>query len=101
MPRMADMLNTFEPMALPMDRAAPPDTAAVNATVNSGRVVDTEMRVNPMEVLPSLVMAAILVAYLMTASLAMFRNTKAIAMIAMFIMKSEGEYVCHALPSLA
>jgi hypothetical protein len=44
MPRMAEMLKTFEPMAFPMDRAAPPDTAAVSATVNSGRVVETEIR---------------------------------------------------------
>jgi hypothetical protein len=87
MPRMAEMLNMFEPIAFPMDRAAPPETAAVSATVNSGRVVETEIRVKPMEVLPSLVMAAIFVAYFMTMSLAMFRKTKAAAMIMMFTAK--------------
>jgi hypothetical protein len=50
--------------------------------------VDSEINVKPMEVLPSLLMAATLVAYFMTVSLAKFRNTKAAAMIIKLMMKS-------------
>jgi hypothetical protein len=88
MPRMAEMLKIFDPNAFPIDKAAPPDKEAVKATVISGRVVDSEMRVNPMEVLPSLLMAATFVAYLIVMSLAKFRNTKATAMNIKLMMKS-------------
>lgn len=87
-PRMAEMLKMFEPKAFPIDNAAPPDNAALNATVNSGSVVDSAINVKPIEVFPSLLIAAIFVAYLITMSLAKFRNIRATAMIIRFIMKS-------------
>ncbi len=87
-PSMPEMLKTFEPIAFPIDNAAPPVNAALKATVNSGSVVDTEIKVKPIDVLPSLLIAAILVAYLITTSLAMFRKNSATAIIRRFIMKS-------------
>jgi hypothetical protein len=68
------MLNMFDPKTFPIDRGAPPDNAAVMATVSSGRVVAKEINVKPIEVLPNLLIAATLVAYLITLSLAIFRN---------------------------
>jgi hypothetical protein len=85
---MAEMLKTFEPIAFPIESAAPPEKAADKATVNSGRVVETEINVNPTDVFPSRVMAAIFVAYLMTVSLVRFSTTIATAMITIFMRKS-------------
>jgi hypothetical protein len=83
-----DMLKMFEPKALPIDNAVPEDNDAVRATVNSGSVVESEINVNPIYVLPILLMAATLVAYLITTSLVRFMNTNATAMIKRLIIKS-------------
>jgi hypothetical protein len=39
MPRMAEMLKMFEPNAFPMDKGAPPENAALKATVNSAELL--------------------------------------------------------------
>lgn len=52
------MLKMLEPNTFPIDNAAPPDVAAMSATVISGRVVEREIKVKPTDVLPSLVIAA-------------------------------------------
>jgi hypothetical protein len=69
-PMIAVMLKMFEPRTLPTESAAPPDKAAIIATVNSGRVVDIAMRVKPTEVLPRRVMAATFMALFMVMLLA-------------------------------
>ena len=69
-PNMTLMLNMLEPNTFPTESAAPPEKAAIIATVNSGKVVDIEINVNPTEVLPSREIAETLKAYVITVLLA-------------------------------
>jgi hypothetical protein len=77
------MLKIFEPNTLPTERADPPDTAAINATVNSGKVVDMAMSVKPTEVLPIRVIAATFKALFIAILLAQFSASKDTAIINM------------------
>jgi hypothetical protein len=43
----------FEPKTFPTESAAPPDKAAIKATVNSGNEVEKAIRLNPTAVFPS------------------------------------------------
>ena len=43
----------FEPKTFPTESAAPPDKAAINATVNSGNEVEKAIKLNPTAVFPS------------------------------------------------
>jgi hypothetical protein len=52
------MLTTFEPKTFPTESAAPPEKAAMNATVSSGSDVEKAMRLNPTAVFPSWLMVA-------------------------------------------
>jgi hypothetical protein len=87
-PMIADMLKMFEPNAFPNDSPAPPDKAAVRATVSSGKVVDKEINVNPTEVFPSFVTEETRSALLIVVLLAQFKTTRDTAMTTMLTINS-------------
>ena len=82
-PTMTAMLTMFEPKTLPTERAAPPDNAAISATVNSGSDVEKAIMLKPTAVLPKRVNVETLTALLMAILLAKFRTTKETAMMSM------------------
>ena len=67
---MTQMLTMFEPRTFPTERAAPPENAAMKATVNSGRDVEKAMRLKPTAVFPSRVIVETLTALLIAMLLA-------------------------------
>jgi hypothetical protein len=87
-PMIADMLKMFEPNAFPNERPAPPEKAAVRATVSSGNVVDKEINVKPTEVFPSFVMDETRSALLIVVLLAQFKTTRETAMTTMLKINS-------------
>jgi hypothetical protein len=77
----------FEPKTLPTEIAAPPETAAIIATVSSGSEVEKAIRLKPTAVFPSLVMLETLTALFMTKLLAQFRTRNETAMTTMSTMR--------------
>ena len=84
---MTEMLKMFEPKTFPTESAAPPDKAAINATVNSGKDVEKAIKLNPIAVFPSRVIAATLIELLIARLDAQFNTRKETAMTTMLKMK--------------
>jgi hypothetical protein len=76
----------FEPNTFPTERAAPPDKAAINATVNSGSDVEKAIMLNPTAVFPSWVTFATFTALFIARLLAQFKTTNETAIINTSIM---------------
>src|SRR4030067_1405748 len=74
------ILTMFDPRTFPTESAAPPEKAAINATVNSGNDVENAIMLNPTDVFPSWVTVAILTALLMARLEAQFNTTNETAM---------------------
>jgi len=83
-----DMLMMFEPRTFPTESAAPPDMAAIRATVSSGSEVEKAIRLNPTAVFPSWVTLDTFNAFFIARLLAQFNMVKETAMMMMFMMKS-------------
>ncbi len=66
----------FDPRTLPTERAAPPENAAINATVSSGRDVEKAIKLKPTAVFPKRVMFETFTALLIAMVLAKFNMTK-------------------------
>ena len=81
----------FEPKTFPTESGAPPDNAAVNATVNSGSEVEKAMILKPTAVFPSRVIAATFTAFFIARLLAQFRTRKETAIIKTFAVSSVNE----------
>jgi hypothetical protein len=80
------MLKIFEPKTFPTESAAPPDKAAIKATVNSGNEVEKAIKLNPTAVFPIRVIVANLTALLMARLDAQFSTRKETAMTKMLKM---------------
>jgi hypothetical protein len=83
-PIMRLMFAMFEPKTLPIESAAPPEKAAITATVNSGSDVENAISVKPTAVLPIRVMVETLTALLMARLLAQSKTAKDTAIIITF-----------------
>jgi hypothetical protein len=81
-------LMMFEPRTFPTESAAPPDRAAIRATVSSGSEVEKAIMLNPTAVFPSWVTLDTFNAFFIARLLAQFSTAKETAMIMMLMMKS-------------
>lgn len=86
---MTEILTMFEPKMFPTESAAPPENAAIKATVSSGNDVEKAIMLNPTAVFPSRVTVATLTALLIAILLAQFRATKDTPIMIAFKAKSE------------
>jgi hypothetical protein len=84
---MTHILTMFEPSTFPTESAAPPEKAAMNATVNSGNEVENAIMLNPTAVFPSCVAVATLTALLMATLEAQFNTRKETAITKMLMTK--------------
>ena len=71
-----EMLKMFEPKTFPTDSAAPPDKAAMKATVSSGNDVEKAIKLNPTAVFPIRLIVANFTALLMAKLDAQFSTRK-------------------------
>ncbi len=78
-PMITHMFTMFEPKTFPTESAAPPDTAAIIATVSSGNEVEKAIRLKPTAVFPSRVMLETFTAFPMARLLAQFKTRKEMA----------------------
>jgi hypothetical protein len=89
----------FEPNTFPTERAAPPENAAIKATVSSGSEVENAIMLKPTAVLPKRVNVETLTALLMAMLLAKLSTMKETTIMRMLPISPENNASTIKSPS--